>query len=85
MIDHAVERIRNYVRGIVEGVDPDRMEVTIKLDPMSPWILIKLAPAVASYQARDLDFAVWKASGRVHKVVDGEVQDPELFSLGSRV
>lgn len=78
MIEQAIEKLEGWMtRG---GVKCEDCRVEVKREAESPWIEIAFWPPIATTRV-PMHFVVWKFTGAVHRVLDGEVQDPELFAL----
>jgi hypothetical protein len=83
MMDLAAQRLSAWME--VEGHDRKDFAVRVTDQPGSPWLLVSFTWVIA-YDAAlpaSYDFAVWRETGAVHRSIDGEVQDPELFHLVS--
>lgn len=77
----AADRIAGWMR--VEGRVVEDFKVVVTDNPASPWLEVSFVWIVA-YDAAlpdSYDFVVWEATGATHKVIDGEVQDPPLFTI----
>lgn len=82
MIDHAIGLLR--CRLTDEEIDPDNFEMVVGVLPISPWIVIDFEPIPPVFdEVKSHHFALWKRTGVIHEVIDGEVQDPPIFTVPS--
>jgi hypothetical protein len=83
MMDKVAEAVTNWLTTYPEWVLKE-FKLTLEDHPGSPWLNVR-AEKVGPYFAADgpgsYDFSVWRATGAVYRVVDGEVKEPELFRV----
>lgn len=83
-LDEAVFAVEAWMAK--EGFDLGlQWKCELTLQRNSPWLLIDVRPSVPFVRGEVpdcLSFGVWLTTGALHRVVNGEVQDPEIGLVG---